>query len=263
MEFVGRVASDSSRSASSVLGTVEFDDARTRFERRIRAEAQETERVRIAQELHDTLLQGFFAVSMQLQTAVGHLPANCASKSRLTTLVQAMGRVIEQGRLAVQGLREYREPPLPLSQALAAVPGDLDLDGGVQFRVILIGRERELRPAVREDVYRIGREAIVNAYRHSGGRRIEVEIEYRAGSLRIAVRDDGCGIDPQVLLREGGGHWGLLGMRERAERSGGRLHIRTRNALGTEVELCVEGSGVFAHGDTGHDSLPGRGLFCA
>jgi signal transduction histidine kinase len=105
---------------------------------------------------------------------------------------------------------------------------------------------------VRDEVYRIGSEAIANACRHSQARDIEVEVEYRPTELRIAVRDNGCGIDPQDLQWGRSGHWGLQGMRERAERIGARLRPWSRVGLGTEVELCVPGRVAFEQsGDPG------------
>jgi signal transduction histidine kinase len=106
------------------------------------------------------------------------------------------------------------------------------------------GQPRELTAGLRDELYRIGREAIVNAYRHSRAKRIEAEIQYRSTELRIAVRDNGCGINPETLHRNG--HWGLQGMRERAERIGARLRILSKAALGTEVELCVPSRVAFA-----------------
>jgi signal transduction histidine kinase len=96
-----------------------------------------------------------------------------------------------------------------------------------------------LRFAIRDDVYRIGREALVNAFRHSGASNIDLHLEYVGNELRMLVRDDGCGIDPQVLQLGRDGHWGLSGMRERAERIGARLRVLSRPGGGTEVELRV------------------------
>jgi signal transduction histidine kinase len=109
----------------------------------------------------------------------------------------------------------------------------------VGFRVVVHGQERKLRAGLFEDVYRIGREAIFNAYRHSRAKSIEAEIEYRPTELRIAIRDNGCGIDVHELYRLNNGHRGLRGMRERAERIGARLRLLSKATLGTEVELCV------------------------
>jgi signal transduction histidine kinase len=197
------------------------------------------ERTRIAQELHDTLLQGFFAVSMQLHTAVDDLPADCAAKPQFSSVLQLMDRVLEDGRRAVQGLRTPDEGIASLAEAFAGVPHDLGLPSAGGFRVVVQGRERELRPELRHEVYRIVCEAIVNACRHSRATEIETEVEYRPRELRIAVRDNGCGIDLRELQWGRAGHWGLQGMRERANRIGARLRLRSSVALGTEVELCV------------------------
>jgi signal transduction histidine kinase len=221
-----------------------------------RGEERLAERTRIAQELHDTLLQGFLAVSMQLQAAVDHLPADFPEKPHFSDVLKMLDRVLEQGRCAVQGLRSPTERNEPLSEAFAGVPDDLGLPSAVGFRVVVHGKERDLRAGLHEEVYRIGREAIVNAYRHSRARVIETEVEYRPTDLRIAVRDDGCGIDPQDLQWGRSGHWGLRGMRERAERIGARLRLWSRVELGTEVELCVPGRAAFEQSESGASGCP-------
>ena len=195
------------------------------------------ERTRIAQDLHDTLLQGFLAASMQLHVAVDSLPADCPVKRRFSGVIHTMDSAIEEGRRAIEGLRSPYSNFSSLGHALASVPNDLSLPPAVEFRVIVEGRRRELRAGLGDQLYRIGREAIFNAYRHAQAKRIETEIEYRATELRIAVRDDGRGIDPRLLQHAG--HWGLRGMRERAERVGAQLRVLSRIALGTEIELSV------------------------
>jgi len=204
--------------------------------------------IRLAQELHDTLLQGFFAVSMRLHVAVDHLPADSPAIALFNDVTQLMDRVLEQGRRVVQGLRSPDQQGSSLGQAFAGVPTELGLPSSVGFRVVVEGRQRELTPWLRDDVYRIGREAIVNAYRHSRAKDIETAIEYRPAELRIAVRDNGCGIDPQQLRWGRHGHWGLQGMRERAERIGARLRVLSRVAIGTDVELCVPGRIAYEQG---------------
>jgi signal transduction histidine kinase len=212
----------------------------------VRQEARLAERTRIAQELHDTLLQGFFSVSMQLHGAVNQLPADCAtSKERFSEVLKLFDRVLEEGRGAVEGLRSPNQRISSLGQALAGVPNDLGLAPEGGFHVVVQGRERELRASLRDDVYRIGREAIINACRHSRARNIEAEIRYQPTGLRVAVRDNGCGIDPQKLRWGRNGHWGLQGMRERADRIGAQLRLWSGVALGTEVELCVPGRVAF------------------
>jgi signal transduction histidine kinase len=210
------------------------------------AAARLTERKRIAQELHDTLLQGCLGVSMQLHATVDDLsPDSSEKKKRLSDALQLLDRVLEQGRSAVEGLRSPTEHIASLGDAFAGVRTDLGLPSAIGFRVVVHGKERELRAGLSDEVYRIGREAIINAYRHSGAKDIETEVEFQPSELRIAVRDNGRGINPQELQWGRNGHWGLQGMRERAERIGAQLRLWSRVALGTEVELCVPGQVAF------------------
>jgi signal transduction histidine kinase len=206
------------------------------------------ERRRVAQELHDTLLQGFFAVSMHLHTAVGQLSGDSPVRSQLGKVLGLMDRTLDEGRRAVEGLRARRPSGGSLGQALACVPKDLCLPACTEFRVVVCGTERALADGPFEEVYRIGREAILNAYRHSRAKLIEAEIEYRPTEVRIAIRDNGCGMDSHQLRRQAGNHLGLLGMRERAERLGGRLCLLSKVALGTEVELRVPNRVAFEQG---------------
>ena len=110
------------------------------------------------------------------------------------------------------------------------------------------GQPRPLHPVLRDEVYRIGREALVNAFQHSRAKSIEIQLEYAASQLRVLVRDNGCGIDPQLLQSGREGHWGLPGMRERAERIGAKLHVWSSSAAGTEVELSVPSHVAFQSG---------------
>lgn len=205
------------------------------------------ERERIAQDLRETLLS-FLSVSAQMHAAVDHLPAESAARPRFSRALQAMDRALEEGGRAVRGLHFSQDQVPSLGHALASVPHELGLPTKVGFRVVVAGQPRELKTGLFEELYRIGREAILNAYRHSGATQIETEIEYCAKELRIAVRDNGCGIDLQVL--EQGRHWGLLGMREREERIGGRLRLLSRAALGTEVELSIPSRLAFEERET-------------
>ncbi|MBC7932346.1 MAG: sensor histidine kinase [Rubrivivax sp.] len=207
----------------------------------VRFEERLAERVRIAQELHDTLLQGVISASMQLHVVMENLAADSPARAPLSHIQQLIGQVIEEGRNAVQGLRSDGTHSLDLEQAFSRLRQDLRVEESSGFRVVVEGRPRPLHPVIRGEVYSIGREALVNAFRHSRAGSIEVEVEYAASHLRVLVSDDGCGIDSEVLRSGREGHWGLSGMRERAELIGARLKVRSRAAAGTEVELSVPG----------------------
>jgi signal transduction histidine kinase len=206
-----------------------------RFEERL------AERTRIAQELHDTLLQGVLSASMQLHLAVDELPEESPHKPRLGRVLALMGHVIGEARNAVRGLRSPEGPADDLEQAFSRIQQELGLPADGRFRVVVEGAARPLHPVIRDEVYRIGREALVNAFRHSRAHSIEVELRYTPAQLRVLVRDDGRGIDPEVLRSGREGHWGLAGMRERAEKIGARLRLWSRASAGTEVELSVPG----------------------
>src|SRR5713101_5320696 len=205
----------------------------------LKFEERLAERTRIAQELHDTLLQGFLSASMQLHVADDRLPENSPVKPMVSRVLTLMKDVIEDGRNTLQGLRSSKSSLPDLAQAFSRIPEELSLQQQIDYRVIVEGQPQPLHPVIRDDVYRIGREALVNSFRHAQASSIEVEIEYSVKQLRVNVRDNGFGIDPQVLRSGREGHWGLSGMRERAERIGARLTVWTRPAGGTEIELSV------------------------
>jgi signal transduction histidine kinase len=207
----------------------------------VRFEERLAERTRIAQELHDTLLQGVISASMQLHVAVEHVPPDAPSRSRLNGVLDLMERVVEEGRDAVKGLRSSDRGSDDLVHAFTRIRDDLAIVTPINFRAIVNGTQRPLHPFIRDEVYRVGREALVNAFRHSSAKSIEVEIEYAPNQLRMLVRDDGGGMDPGVVRSGREGHWGLSGMQERAEQIGGRLKLRSRKGAGTEVELSVPG----------------------
>jgi signal transduction histidine kinase/ligand-binding sensor domain-containing protein len=199
------------------------------------------ERTRIAQELHDTLLQGVLSASMQLNVAEDQLPDGSPARPLLKRTLQLMGQVTEEGRRALHGLRTREDDNVNLERAFSRTRQELSADENVGYRIIVQGVARRIHPAIQDEVYRIGREALVNAFLHAQAKAVEVEVEYTSMFLRVLVRDDGCGIDPAVLHSGREGHWGLMGMRERSERIGASLKLRSRPGAGTEVELTVPG----------------------
>jgi signal transduction histidine kinase len=207
-------------------------------EQNLRLEELRNERARIARELHDTLFQGFLGASLVLHGAVEEMPADSPSKPSLGRALHLMRRVIDEGRHALRGLRSSEMAFTSLEQALANVRGEFT-PGGTQFRILVMGQPKALKPAIQEQVYLIVREALLNAHRHSEATSIEADVEYQRRQLRVVVRDNGCGIDPQMLRLDGGSHWGLLGMRERAKCIGAQLRIWSKRGAGTEVEISV------------------------
>src|SRR5262245_7732572 len=117
--------------------------------------------------------------------------------------------------------------------------GELAVEADVEFGVIVIGTQKPWRRDVQEEIYRIGREALLNAFRHSRAKRVELELQYTDIDVHMRVRDNGCGITPEVLQHGRDGHWGLAGMRERAARIGGLLTLSSSEMTGTEVELTI------------------------
>lgn len=223
----------------SILGLYRFRVAQMARQLDLRFQERLAERTRIAQELHDTLLQGFLSASMQLDVVTDQLPEGSSVKPSLGRILALMRQVVAEGRDAVQHLRLTNSGSLDLEKAFSRIEDELTVDEDVGFRVIVQGHPRQLRPILRDEVYRIGREAVVNAFRHSRAKNIEVELEYARRQFRILVRDDGCGIESDVLRFGREGHWGLAGMRERAERIGAKLRLWSRVANGTEIELSV------------------------
>ena len=197
------------------------------------------ERMRVAQELHDTFLQGVLSASMQLHVAVDQMPADSPAQPALNHVLELMGQVVEEGRTTVKGLRSSIANPRDLEYSFSRVPQEFKVQQKIDFRIIVEGPVFPLQPAVRNDIYRIGREALANAFRHSQASKIELELEYAASQLRLLVRDNGRGIDAQQLHLARTERGGLSNMRERAQSIGAKLKVSSSRGSGTEVELRV------------------------
>ncbi len=212
----------------------------------VRQDERLRERTRIAEQLHGTVLKGFRGATEQLQTALDLVPANSAAKLSLSRVLALMERVVEDMRRSLGGLRTPDTNLNDLAEAFARVPHELGIKSEFEFRIVVLGSPRGLQAGIYEGTYHIGREAMVNAFRHSGGSSIVVELEYGPKRFVLRVRDNGCGIDPEIIRSGREGHWGLVGMRERSESIGATLRVRSRVAAGTELELSIPNRVAFA-----------------
>jgi len=209
-------------------------------------EARVNERTRIARELHDTLLQSFQGLVIRFQAARNQLPHRPeeASEALDSALVSA-DRAMEEGRSSIQELRSELLEKSNIEQMLLTMGKELVSSQNGEYsspplRVIVEGTRRAMRAMITEEIYRIARELLRNAYRHAHARSIEAELRYDDDAFVLIVRDDGKGIDPIVLKGRGrAGHWGLPGAYERAEGIGARLDIWSEAGAGTEVRLTV------------------------
>jgi ligand-binding sensor domain-containing protein/signal transduction histidine kinase len=210
-----------------------------------------SERTRIARELHDTLLQSFQGLMLHFQSARNLLPSNPAQAAqRLDTALQGAEKAIVEGRNAILDIRSTVLVNDDLAQAITALGEELSANDETKkppaLNVLEEGAEKPLEPLVRDEIYRIVREALRNAFAHAHARTVEAEIAYGEKLLRVRIRDDGVGIDHHVMDHgERAGHWGLPGMRERAKQIGGQLDVWSEVGAGTEVELSIPASVVY------------------
>jgi signal transduction histidine kinase len=202
-------------------------------------EATLAERARIAQDLHDTLLQGFAGVTLQLKRAELALPDEPDVAAETIMEVQQLARAsLREARERVWDMRDPQLPAHDLPTLLEVVARDRTLGSGIDVSLKTNGQRRRLPLVVEDAAFRIGREAVVNAVRHSSARRIEIEVDFGEKSLRLEVRDDGVGFAPQdAEAARRNGHFGLSGARERAARMGGVCNAYSRSEGGTIVSL--------------------------
>jgi len=213
---------------------------------RDRLQERHRERERIARELHDTLLQGVHGLVLRFQAAADMLPPGAPSRAQLEQALARADQVLVEGRDRVRALRGGPLDTGELHEALAAAGEELAAQWTCGFAFTVGGPVRRLQPAILDEVYRIGHEALRNAFAHARAAQVTVDVAYRRAAFVLTVADDGCGIDPSWLDGHGRpDHWGLRGMRERAERIGARLDIDSgagrEGGHGTRVVLTLPG----------------------
>ena len=206
---------------------------RERFEERLK------ERTRIAQELHDSLIQDVMGISLQIEVTDELLPGDFPAKQSVARALGLCKSALDAGRRALNDLRAASLSAADLVKSFSLLANEFARDAGTEIDVIVEGRERPLNAVTGNDVLQVGRQAISNALQHAHARKIHVLLSYGEGHLEIRVQDNGCGMSDETLNLRRPGHYGLAGMQERAERLGGSISIRSRVGEGTEVNLSV------------------------
>jgi signal transduction histidine kinase len=209
----------------------------------LRLEERHRERERIARDLHDTLLQSVQGVLLKFHAATERLTSSDPARVALLGTLDRAEQVLEEGRRLIQGLRSVDAPADDLAGSLMDAGRELAAGDSPSLRATIEGNARPLDPMVYEELLHIGREALINAFRHARAAHIEVEIGYGRRSFHLRVRDDGIGMDAAHTTENGrADHFGIPGMYERASRVGATLKLWSRAGSGTEVDLQMPGT---------------------
>jgi signal transduction histidine kinase/ligand-binding sensor domain-containing protein len=212
------------------------------FREKIRGqlEVRLDERERIARDLHDTLFQNIQGVLLTIDNSTNKLSESNSIRGELKDALRLSDEVMAESRERILELRAEDIERKSIGQVLSQVGTDLSKRNSSSFRVVELGSSDYLHPVVFEEVLNICREALFNAFQHSGATNIEAEILFERDTFSVRISDDGVGIDEQILS-EGGrpGHFGLKGMVERANKLGAKLTIRGKLHAGTEIELSM------------------------
>jgi signal transduction histidine kinase len=198
------------------------------------------ERTRIAREIHDNLAQEMAGISVQLEVVARTMPPGAeAAKTQLDRVRMLVRHGITEARRYVWALRSTALDHNDLPTALSETARRLTADSAVEAQVQVSGTFRPLTQLVEDNLLRIGQESINNAVKHSQAQHIFVNLVFDARRVQLSVRDDGHGFDSQPAENGQDGHFGLIGMRERAEQIGGTLSIHSAEGSGTEVVADV------------------------
>jgi PAS domain S-box-containing protein len=245
----GQPVSDQSGVTDEFIGVIMDITQRKRTERalrRARERALEThftavleERTRLARDIHDTLLQGFTGIALKLVAATGRVTEPPESVTALRDLIGLAQQTLIEARRAVWDLRAPSLGGADLSATLRNAAEDCVRGTELRFEYAVGGPPRPVEPEIEAVMVRVLQEAITNTVKHAMAGSVRVRLSFEGRGVRLSVIDDGSGfiIDPE--LRSYGGHWGLLGMRERATQVHGKLSLRSTPGHGTELVLLV------------------------
>jgi signal transduction histidine kinase len=194
------------------------------------------ERGRIARELHDTLIQGFSGITMAMQAMVSRMPPSSNDRQMLAEIVADAGDAMREARRSLAGLRHH-DSSSGLAAAVAQSARQLTETNNVRLKLNLADCPGDLPPDVEYNLLRIAQEAVLNAVKHSGARTLKVTLESTPHRLQLSVNDDGAGFDDAESVPIG--HYGLIGMKERAAHIGARFQVTSTPGRGTTVSVVM------------------------
>jgi signal transduction histidine kinase len=197
------------------------------------------ERTRIAREMHDTLLQGFTGIALQLVAVAHRVSAPRETVTALDDLIALAQKTLKDARQAVWDMRAPAQMGDDFPATLRAAAEDSLRGAGIALDYSVVGVPRPLGPQVEAVVFRVGQEAIANVVRHSGAQMVRLGLSYGERGMRLSVNDDGRGFAVDPDFHAYGGHWGLLGMRERASEIRAKLSVRSAPGQGSEIVIRV------------------------
>jgi signal transduction histidine kinase len=217
-----------------------------RKEAEIKCDAILSERKRLAQELHDTLLQGFTGIGLKLDAVANSLPPPlAATKQQMQKILEQSDEYLREARRSVWQLRSPSlEKPGDLSDALQTVSQRALQGTGIPLHFNTQGEAFTISPDIEDNFLRICEEAVINAVRHANPTGVEVALEYTDRELRLRVRDDGRGFDPNSPNGAKEDHFGLLGIQERTRHLGGIVSLNSQLGRGTEILITIDRSSV-------------------
>ncbi len=206
-------------------------------------EERQVERESVARDLHDTFLQGVQGLILHFHTGTQKIPLNQPVRQVFEEALRQSDTVMLEGRSVLSKLRTRRFTPESLPEAFNAIAYEFRALSVAQFEITVSGRKQNVSAVVLEELYKIGREALFNAFHHAHAKKIEAELHFGLFELRLRFRDNGQGMNAAVL-REGRvpDHYGLPGMRERARKIGGNFELWSRPGAGTEIQVRIPGA---------------------
>ena len=242
ISFFRMLADQIMRALGEAFAHQQEDDRIKALQTRARV-AQQEERLRIARDLHDTLMQSVQGMQFLLATGLEKVKAGDAGAAAnlFDRALAASGHAIAEGREVLSLLRSSSYGVYDLSTRLSNLSAELTTETDARCLVDIEGRERSIDPALASEIHVICREAGFNAVRHANAQIIRLQVRF-AANLVVAVIDDGIGISPQSVVVGKPGHFGIRGMRERADNLGAQLNVHSRIGGGTIVKLTVPGS---------------------